>query len=303
VLVITFRKFVAAAALCLAFAVLTFATRAASAAPISLTDDAGVRLVLTKPAARIVSLSPGISELVFAAGAGGKLVGTTRFSDYPAAARRIPRIGDASRVDAERVLALDPDLVIAWKTGNQAGDIARLRRLGFPVFVTEATRLSDIPRLLRAIGLLAGTGSVAEHAAHQFEAAIGALRSRYSGRSPVKVFYEIWRHPLLTISNRQIIGRVISLCGGVNVFGALPVLTPSVSIESVLAKAPAAIIDVSSPDAAEAAAEWSRYPEIPAVRAGRVFTVNPDLVQRATPRLVEGARIICEDLDRVRSGD
>ncbi|HET8610225.1 MAG TPA: cobalamin-binding protein [Burkholderiales bacterium] len=275
----------------------------AFAAPIALTDDAGARLVLAKPAGRIVALSPGIAELVFAAGAGDKLVGTTRFSDYPPAARRIPRIGDASRIDAERVLALDPDLVIAWKTGNQTGDIARLRRLGLHVFVTEAARLSDIPRLLRAIGLLAGTGAAAEHAAREFEAEIGALRRRYSGKPPVTVFYEIWRRPLITVSNRQIIGNVIRLCGGVNVFGALPVLAPSVSIESVLAKAPDAIIDVSSPDPGEAVAEWRRYPDIPAVRAGHVFTVNPDLVQRATPRLAEGARIICKDLDRVRSGN
>ncbi|HEX5464675.1 MAG TPA: cobalamin-binding protein [Burkholderiales bacterium] len=284
-------------------AVFMLAPRLAPAAPISLTDDAGTRLVLAKPASRIVALSPGIAELVFAAGAGKKLVGVTRFSDYPPAARRIPRIGDASRIDAERMLALDPDLVIAWKTGNQAGDIARLRRLGLHVFVTEAARLSDIPRLLRAIGLLAGTGLTAQRAARKFETTVDALRRRYSGKPPVTVFYEIWRHPLITISNRQIIGDVIKLCGGVNVFGALPVLAPSVSIESVLAKAPDAIIDVSSPDVGEAAAEWRHYREIPAVRAGHVFTVNPDLVQRATPRLAEGARIICEDLDRVRSGN
>jgi iron complex transport system substrate-binding protein len=285
-----------------ALAIFTFASPAALAAPISLTDDAGARLVLARPAGRIVALSPGIAELVFAAGAGDKLVGTSRFSDYPPAARRVPRIGDASRIDAERVLALHPDLVIAWQTGNQAGDIARLRRLGLHLFVTEAARLSDIPRLLRAIGLLAGTAAAAEHTAHKFEAAIDALRRRYAGKPPVTVFYEIWRHPLITVSNRQIIGNVIKLCGGVNVFGALPVLAPSVSIESVLAKAPDAIIDVSSPDAGEAVAEWRRYPDIPAVRAGHVFTVNPDLVQRATPRLAEGARIICRDLDQVRAG-
>jgi iron complex transport system substrate-binding protein len=267
---------------------------------VELRDDRGVAVQLAAPATRIVSLAPHLTEIAFAAGAGDKLAGVARFSDFPAAAQRLPQIGDGARVDLERILALKPDLVLAWKSGNQAGDITRLEELGFRVFVTEPRRLLDVPRLTRLIGALAGTVDAAERAAGAFEREIDALRARYGARPPVRVFYEIWHQPLLTVNGKHMISDVISLCGGVNVFADAPLLTPSVSLESVLAARPDVILGGSSAvDPREFIAQWRRYP-VERLKGLPVFYVGPDEIQRQTPRIAQGARTICEALEKVR---
>jgi len=272
----------------------------AAAAEVSLADDRGGTVVLAAPAQRIVTLTPHLAEIVFAAGAGGRLVGVARFSDYPQAAQRLPRVGDGSRVDLERIVALEPDLILAWKSGNQAGDIARLERLGFPVFVTEPSRLEDIPRLLRAVGVLAGTARAAERAYYEFDNNINMLRERYSRRPPLRVFYEIWHRPLITVNGNHMISDVIGLCGGRNVFAQAPVLTPTVSVEAVLAAQPDVILGGgSAAREKEFTAQW-RTSAVKALRELPVFYVEPDTIQRQTPRIVEGAKAICEHLESVR---
>lgn len=278
-----------------------WAALATGASAAEFRDDRGVAVGLSAPAARIVALSPHLTELVFAAGAGDRLVGVARFSDYPQPARDLPRIGDAARVDLERILALNPDLTLAWESGNQRSDIARLESLGLRVFVTEPKRLRDIARLLRAIGRIAGTCDAAERAARDFEREIDALRMRYGAASPVRVFYEIWHRPLLTVNGGHLISDVIGLCGGKNVFSDLPSLTPAVSLEAVLAARPQAIIGGSSAVTPEEfAAQWRRHP-VAEVREWPVFFVHPDEIQRQTPRIVEGAKKICAALDKVRA--
>jgi iron complex transport system substrate-binding protein len=239
--------------------------------------------------------------MVFAAGAGERLAAVVRFSDYPEAARALADVGDASRIDLERVIALEPDLVLAWRSGNPAADLSRLERLGLRVFVTEPRRLSDIPRLLRAIGALAGTAVDAEKSALAFERELERLRARYSTARPVRVFYEIWHRPLLTVNRTHLISDVISLCGGVNVFAAAPLLTPSVSLEAVLAAKPQVVLGGSSAmRAEELVAGWRRAP-VRALRDLPVRYVPPDLIQRQTPRIAEGARFVCEYLEEVRN--
>lgn len=283
-------------ALCAALALHNFA----AAAGVALADDRGGTIALAAPAQRIVTLAPHLAEIVFAAGAGERLVGVARFSDYPQAAQRLPQVGDGSRVDLERIVTLKPDLILAWKSGNQAGDIARLEQLGFAVFVTEPDRLADIPRLLRAVGTLAGTVPAAAQAIDKFNNEINQLRNLYGRRSPLRVFYEIWHRPLLTVNGRHMISDVISLCGGRNVFANAPVQTPTVSVEAVLAARPEAILGGgSAAQEKEFAAQWRASP-VEALRRVPVFYVNPDTIQRQTPRIVEGARAICEHLEKVR---
>ncbi len=265
-----------------------------------LRDDRGVAVRLAAPASRIVTLAPHLAEIGFAAGAGERLVGVARFSDFPAAARRLPQVGDAARVDLESILALKPDLVLAWKTGNQAGDIARLEQLGLRVFVTEAQRLADVPRLLRAVGTLAGAYTTAGEAAAAFDREIDTLRTQHSARPPVRVFYEIWHHPLLSVNGNHMISDVIALCGGVNVFADAALLTPSVSIESVLAARPEVILGGSSAvDPKEFVTQWRGH-AVEGLRNVPVFYVAPDEIQRQTPRIVRGAKAICEALEKVR---
>ena len=267
-----------------------------SAAPVKAVDDGGKTVGLSAPAKRIVSLAPHVTEMIFAAGAGDRLVGVTSFSNYPEPAGKIPRVGSYGKIDAERILALKPDLVIGWQSGNSVADLAVLARLGIPVFVTEPRRLEDIPRLIESIGELAGTSQVAAEAAARFRTESGELRQRYSGRRPVRVFYEIWHEPLITVNGMHLISDVIGLCGGRNIFASAGSLTPIVATESVLAENPEAIVASGPLDG------WQRYPRLAAVRNGHLFFIHPDLIQRQTPRILEGARQLCEQLEQVRRG-
>jgi iron complex transport system substrate-binding protein len=275
----------------------------AQAAPLAVTDDRGKTIELSAPAKRIIALAPSITELMFAAGAGDTLVGVVRFSDYPPPAKSITSVGDASRVDLERIVALQPDLVVAWKSGNQTADIERLEQLGQQVYVMEPEKLEDIPRLLRTIGTLADREMAANAAAERYEHKVGELQQRYAARPPVRVFYEIWHAPLMTVNGDHMISAVIRLCGGINVFDDVPVLTPVVSLESVIAARPQVVVGGgSATTAAEFAAQWQQAARPYAALAGlHAVYVEPDLIQRQTPRILEGARVICEQLENVRS--
>jgi len=273
-----------------------------AAASVAAVDDVGSRVELTAPARRIVSLAPHVSELMFAAGAGDRLIGADEFSDYPAAAKALPRIGRAGALDVERIAMLKPDLVIAWGSGNVAGQVAQLRRLGIPVFVSEPRRPEDVARTLRRFGALAGTADTAEQAARGFESAWADLELRYAGRTPVGVFYQIWDKPLMTVNGAHLINRMIETCGGRNVFAALPQLAATVDIEAVLRADPQLIIGSGADEQRPAwLDDWKRWPRLRAVRDGHLHDVPPQLVQRHGPRLVEGARRLCEAIDRART--
>ena len=272
----------------------------AAAQPVVVVDDRGKAVTLARPAQRIIALAPSLTELAFAAGAGGRLVGAARHSDYPPEARAIPQVGDAARVDFERIAALKPDLILAWKSGNSPSDVERLERLGYPAFVSEPARLADVARLLRAIGALAGSLAEAERAAAGFEREIAALRARHARLSAVRVFYLIWHRPLLTVNGTHIISDVISLCGGQNVFADVAQLTPNVSIEAVIAAKPETILGGGSADGEkEFAARW-RESAVEPLRQLPAYYINPDHIQRQTPRIAEGAKAVCAALEQVR---
>jgi iron complex transport system substrate-binding protein len=274
----------------------------ARAGEVFIADDRGVTLRLAAPAQRIIALAPSITELVYAAGAGEKLAGVPRFSDFPAAAAALPQIGDASSIDAERVLSLRPDLLIGWKSGNRLPDIARLERLGLKVFMIEPVVLADLPRVLRAIGLLAGTAPAADVAARAFDDGVEALRARHAGAARIRVFYEIWHQPLMTVNRDHIISDVLRLCGGDNIFAGLPVLTPVVSLEAVTARRPQVVLGGGSAVSAEELASlWRKHAGLTGLRDLPVLRVDPDAIQRQTPRVLQGAQAVCAHLEAVRN--
>jgi iron complex transport system substrate-binding protein len=251
------------------------------------------------PAQRIVSLAPHLTELAFTAGAGDRIVATVEYSDHPDAARDIPRIGDAFRVDLERLMALRPDAVLAWESGNPAPTIERIRALHLPVVEFRTQRLDHVAAALREIGRLAGTSEIAERAAADYERHIQELRDRYRDRAPIRVFIEVDDRPLYTVNGKQIISEIVALCGGRNVFADLNELAPAIGIEAVIAANPQAIIstDDTVPDAAAA---WKRWRHIDAVRTGNVYTLRSDDIARATTRLTVAAESVCRTLDTAR---
>jgi len=269
---------------------------------IQVVDDAGQALTLQKPAQRIVSLAPHITELLFAVGAGAAVVGTSEFSDYPEAARAIPRVGGGGGLDLEAILALQPDLVIAWESGNPAGQARRLQQLGLPVFFSEPGRMEDIITSLERFGQLTGRQEAARVQARAFADRLKELRQRYSGQDAVSVYYQIWDHPLMTVNGRHIVSDVIRLCGGSNVFADLPVLAPQIDSEAVLAANPDVIVvgDAAGEPSTSLAA-WERWPELKAVRQQHLYTIQRELLVRHTPRLLEGAGQLCRLLQGVRA--
>jgi iron complex transport system substrate-binding protein len=266
-----------------------------------LIDDRGVAVTLASPAKRIVTLAPNLAELAFAAGAGDRVVGVSTYTDFPEAAARLPVVGSHGRVDVERVLTLEPDLVLAWQSGNPTRDVERLERLGIPVFVTEPRRLDDIPRILRAIGVLAGTSATADSAARAFEAEARTLATS-AGSPRVRVLFEVWHEPLLTVNDAHLIGDLIARCGGKNVFGAVPLLTPRIAREQLLAVDPDMIVSsAGGGDRAEAVALWNDTPMLRAVRHGQVYAVDPRIVHRQGPRILEAMRSLCASIAAAQS--
>lgn len=274
----------------------------AVAAGIHITDDAGRSVSLAHPAQRIISLAPHMTELLFAAGAGAQIVGAVEYSNYPPAAQRIARIGDSAQLDLERIVALKPDLVVVWQNGNAQRQLEKLLHLGIPVFYNEPRRLPDIARAIEQLGRLAGTEAVAQPAARAFAARVAGLQRRYAGRDPVRLFYQIWDRPLMTVNGEHLISDVIRMCGGRNVFAGLRALTPEISTEAVLAADPEAIGGVTA-EAGQAGnlESWKSWPRLTAVARGNLFVIDSDLISRNTPRILDGAEQMCEQLAAARA--
>lgn len=270
-------------------------------AAVSVVDDTGRTVTLTRHAQRIVSLAPHTTELLFAAGADKALVGVVRYSDFPAAANQVPVVGDYNALDLETLLSLKPDLIVGWQSGNPAAAIERLLKFNIPVFLSEPRQLEDIATNLERLGVLAGTETLANAASAEFRARLKQLRVNYSGKTPVTVFYQIWDRPLITLNGAHMISAVLELCGGKNLFAALPVLAPEVSMEAVLAANPDAIIASGSASSEDhGLGQWARWPSLRAVRNKQLYFVEPDIIQRSTSRIILGAREICRALDSAR---
>jgi iron complex transport system substrate-binding protein len=275
---------------------------AAVRAQVQVIDDAGDTVTLAAPARRIISVAPHLTELLFSAGAGDRVVGAVEYSDHPEAAKKIPRIGDSAQLDLERIVALKPDLILVWRSGTPAQQVRRLQSLGLPVFAGEARHLADISHTLRRLGRLAGTEATAEAEAERFDRAVAQLRARYAGRRPLRVFYQIWHRPLLTVNGEHLISEALGVCGATNVFASLKPLTPAVSVEAVVETDPDAIVtgsvDPAGPDNLDA---WRRLRSLRATQLGNLIVVDPDTLHRQSERIVDGTRELCDRLDGVRA--
>ncbi len=270
-------------------------------AAITVRDDDGNPVTLQQPAKRVVSLAPHVTELLFAAGGGERIVGAVSYSDYPEAAKRIPHIGDNRQIDMERVIAMKPDLIVVWMHGGSERQIDALRQLGVPLFHSEPKKLDAIPDSVLRLGQLMGTENVATPMAAQLRQQLATLEAKYAGRAPVRLFYQVWDKPLYTLGGGHIVSDAIALCGGENVFGKMTLTAPVVGIEDVLREDPEAVVGGSEKSAREGGVNmWRQYPSMKAVRADNLFTLDGNLLNRAGPRMIAGAAALCEKLDLAR---
>jgi iron complex transport system substrate-binding protein len=270
-------------------------------AAVSVTDDDGNLIALDAPARRIVSLAPHATELLYAAGAGDRVVGVLSTSDWPPEAATKPKVGDVHRLDMERIIGLAPDLVVTWPYLVPA-QVAILRARGVPVFMTRPTTIAGIADDIERLGVLAGTRAVATARAKAFRAELARLSAQRTDRRTVRVFYEIWNEPLYTVGGKHLITEGIRACGGDNVFASLTLPAPGVSVEAVLAAKPEAII--AGADGAVRPAwldDWKRWTMLPAVAAGNLYTVDANLLHRPGPRFLDGVADLCAALDAARA--
>jgi vitamin B12 transport system substrate-binding protein len=256
----------------------------------------------SKPAEKIIALSPHSVELLFAMGAGDKVVATTEHADYPLAAQSIERIGGFHGVQIERILEINPDLIVVWQSGNKREQISQLKQLGFNLYYSNPTNLDSIADEIVALGALVGKENTAQQLANSYRQRLTSLRKKYHQQPQVKVFYQLWSQPLQTVAANSWIGEMLNLCGGDNIFADAGTAYPQVSLESVLIKKPQVLIlpiDKESgrlPDHIN----WQQWPEIPAVTSGHLYRADADLLHRASIRALDGLESLCQAIDNAR---
>lgn len=282
--------------------VFVFSNKLQAQSAIRMKDDIGNNINLEEPAGRIISLAPHITENLFAAGAGDLVVGAVSYSDYPQAAMSVPRIGTYNNINIEIIVSSRPDLVIAWKEGNQKNQVEKLINLGIPVYINYPQKLGDIATDIKKFGVLTGRAELAQKKHDEYMGELTRLRQQFSSQRKISVFYQTWHKPLLTVNGQQLIGQVLSLCGGRNVFQELPSLTPQVSIEAVLSENPSVIIASGmNKGRPEWLDDWRKWPELKASQDGHLVYVPPNIIQRSTPRILKGTRLVCEALQEIRN--
>lgn len=268
---------------------------------IQVIDDDGIQHTFNQPVQRIVSLMPHATELLFEVGAGDKVVGAVQYSDYPEEAKNIPRVGGYSALNIEAIVALQPDILIAWPEGNRNRELDRLKALGLPILVSDPREFSDIENALSVYGKITGNDLQAQKARLAFQKKLSFLRDNYSQQEKVSVFYQVWNAPLMTQNGNTFISRAIEVCGGINIFADLPMTNPQVSIESILVQDPQVIVASGMGQARpEWLDDWRQYTALQAVKKNQLFHILPELFQRPTSRFLMGTEQLCEAMQKAR---
>jgi vitamin B12 transport system substrate-binding protein len=257
--------------------------------------------IAAKPAQRIIALSPHAVELLYAIGAGDRIVGTVEYADYPEAAKQIPRIGNYTGIQLEQALALKPDLIVAWRSGNKDSDLKKMESLGLNLFYTHPHSISDISKDLIALGELTGLQDNAQQVIAQLEKKYQNIIHRNKEKRPVKVFYQMWHDPIRTVGPKSWVESLIADCNGENIFNDANSDYPLVSLESVLIKNPEVIIiPHHSGNIGAKKSIWDNWPSIDAVKHQRLFVINGDILHRFTPRALDGLEKLCKAIDAAR---
>ena len=282
---------------CLGLMLLTLPVRA----ELFFTDDKGNNVILDKAAERIVSLAPHITENLFAAGAGKYIVGVVAYSDYPPEASKIKQIGSYKKIDIEAIVALNPDVVIAWGAGNDELQLEQLKKLGIKVYIDDPRKIQDIADSIEDYGRMVNNMHEAIEVAQEFRIRYREIRQKYSGRAKLRGFYQVWNKPLITINDQHLITDVMRVCSIENMYGELTQLAPRITIESVLEKDPQMIIASGMGEARpEWLDDWKKWDKLQAVQYNNLFFIPPAIIQRHAPRILDAAERLCEQAEEAR---
>lgn len=272
---------------------------------ISVVDDKNNTITLKSPAQRVITLAPSLTEMVFTVGAEAKLVATVKSSNFPESAKQIARIGDYEKFNMETLLSYKPDLVLAWSSGNNSQQVERIKKFNIPVYLIEPRQLEDIAKTLRNIGILSGYAVQANQAADNFERRLLQITKANKNKIRLRTFYQIWHDPIYTINGEHVISRIMQICGLDNIFHNARILAPNVTQEAVIDKNPQVIIasgmanglDVEQP---EWLSIWTKWHDISAVANENLFFIHPDIINRQSTRILDGAEKMCKQADIAR---
>lgn len=273
---------------------------ASSALALAFNDDTGRTISLNSPAQRIISLAPSITENLFAIGVGERIVGTSSASDFPAAAKNIPVIADYQSLDLERIVALHPDVIVAWQGGNSPAQLAALERLNIPIYYHRVETLADIPTALMHLAQLTGVENSAADVILSAYQRIPLLADAAMPALPA--FFQVWDAPLMTLGKSSWVTDAMARCGAHNIFDKLAITAPTVNFEDVLQLKPALLITATpnaQPDASLDA--WKKWPELPAVKANAFIYTDADTMNRATLRTLDATQKLCTDITKIRA--
>lgn len=265
-----------------------------AASAFTVTDQTGRRVVLPAPPARIVSLVPSVTEIVFTIGTQDRLAGVTDFCDYPVAARQKPSVGGMISPSLEGIVALKPDLVVATPAGNRHETFDQLARLKIPVYLVNPVAVSDVLDLIARLGRLTDRGDPADRLVATLRARVQSVSARVADRPRPRVLYVLWPDPLIVPARGALVSELIALAGGDSVTADGGQGYPRYSLEAALARNPEVIV-VASHDATRSSlvrSQWERFTGVPAVSAGRLHTVDGNLMHRYGPRIVDGLEVL-----------
>jgi iron complex transport system substrate-binding protein len=273
------------------------AAHPASPTPFTIHDDTNQPVTLRDTPTRIISLAPGATEMLFAAGAGKHVIATVEYSDEPPAAKQVPRIGDVVAIDMERLVALRPEVAVVWPGGGNPAQIEEISRMHIPLYRQQVNTLADLAGSLRRLGALAGTREAAEQAAQNIESRLATLSRTYgNGRHPT-VLMQVWNHPLYTVGGTHLISDALKACGAKNAFGDLRDLSPVIDIEAVVARDPDIIVAATPPGAGqEWLADWKRFTTLKAVRNGNLIAFEDQRLTRLGPSVIDATEGLCKAL-------
>jgi len=263
---------------------------ATPAAAFTTRDMLGREVTLAAPPARIVSLVPSVTEILYALKAEDMLVGVTDFCDFPPEARRKPSVGGMVAPSLEVIAALRPDLVIATTEGTREDTFTQLTRLGIPVYLVAVHRVAEVKALIVRLGGLTGRQAAAGSIVTRLEQRIEAVTKAVSSRDRPRVLYVLWPEPLIVPGRDTIVTELIQLAGGRSLTADDPDSWPRYSLEAAVAGRPEVILLANHGAGTGAIAEekWRRLGDLPAVKAGRLRSVNGDLLHRYGPRVADG---------------
>ncbi len=249
---------------------------------------------------RIISLSPSATELIYAAGLGNKLVAVSNYSDYPAEAKQLEKVAGLNNINIERIIALNPDLIVAWRSGTSPGQLTQLHSLGFNIYYSDITRLTEIARQIEELSQFSDNPKIGEQNARAFRHKLNELQETYRHKKTVSYFYQLDHNPMFTVAQNQWPSEIFSLCGGRNIFATAPASYPQVGLEQIIAYTPEVIFTSSSMNRDNQI--WHKWHQhIPAVKNQFIHTLNADWLDRPGPRSLKALEQVCHFLDIARA--